>query len=779
MSEPIKILILEDVPSDAELMQRELRKAGLQFNAVMTDTRKGFVEQLEKFHPDIILADYQLPSFDGLAALDIVREKSPATPFIIISGSIGEDLAVEALKRGANDYFLKDRISKLGSAVERALREAKEHKKLQQAQVEIVRHSKSLELLYQCSLDLALLPEGTSVGDTLTEWLKKLSGGYAVTFGKYDRTNKEIVLKRILLDPGALAKIEEAVGKRLLDLRSPVSPEAYREMMGGEIGTRSSLYDISFGAVPKLASAAIGGLFGVERYLAVVYQTEGKLYGTSVIALKKGQPEPDHAMLKAFGALGAVSLRRTQAEEKLQTAHEQLQAGYQEIEANNQELMAAEEELRQQNEELTASEAALRKSQKQLNNANQLAHIGSWYWTAETDTVTWTEELYLIAGIDPSLPAPTYAEHSKIYAPESLDRLKTAVEKAMSAGEEYQLELELIRPDGGTRWVNAFGGTTKDKQGKIIGLYGTMQNITERKLAEGKLIENARLLRIAGDKAKLGGWSVDLKNNRCTWSDETAAIHERPSGYSPLVEEGISYYAPEWREIITKVFTECAQNGIPYDEEMEINTANGKRVWVRTIGEPVKDETGKIIKVQGAFQDITERKRSEKIMQSLSSRQEAMLEAIPEIIMEVDTGKRYTWANQVGLQFFGDDVIGHEAANYFEGEQKTYETVKPLFNGFENVIYVESWQRRRDGQKRLLAWWCRTLKNERGEVTGALSSAHDITEQRENEEKIEKQLTELQRWQSTMLDREDRVLELKREVNEQLARQGQPAKYGG
>jgi len=90
--------------------------------------------------------------------------------------------------------------------------------------------------------------------------------------------------------------------------------------------------------------------------------------------------------------------------------------------------------------------------------------------------------------------------------------------------------------------------------------------------------------------------------------------------------------------------------------------------------------------------------------------------------MEVDQNKIYTWANHAGFDFFGDKVIGKEAAFYFEGEQPTYNVVKPLFNGEENTFYVESWQRRKDGQKRLLAWWCRVLKDSRGNVTGALSS---------------------------------------------------------
>jgi PAS domain S-box-containing protein len=125
-------------------------------------------------------------------------------------------------------------------------------------------------------------------------------------------------------------------------------------------------------------------------------------------------------------------------------------------------------------------------------------------------------------------------------------------------------------------------------------------------------------------------------------------------------------------------------------------------------------------------------------------RQEALLAAILDIIMEVDNNKVYTWANRAGLEFFGGDVIGKEAAFYFEGEQDTYQTVKPLFNGHEGVIYVESWQRRRDGEKRLLAWWCRVLKDENGRVTGALSSARDITEQKRAEEEVRQKAKELQ-----------------------------------
>jgi PAS domain S-box-containing protein len=149
-------------------------------------------------------------------------------------------------------------------------------------------------------------------------------------------------------------------------------------------------------------------------------------------------------------------------------------------------------------------------------------------------------------------------------------------------------------------------------------------------------------------------------------------------------------------------------------------------------------------KAEELLQAETQLRQEEKKLRDLSSRQEAILAAVPAIIMEVDNNKVYTWTNSVGIEFFGEDVIGKEAAFYFEGEQDTYSTVRPLFNGAKDIIYVESWQRRKDGEKRLLAWWCRVLKDEKGNVEGVLSSAYDITERKQAEEEIKKLNAELE-----------------------------------
>ena len=123
MAQELRILILEDAPADAELMMRELRKAGIQFTALRVDTEAEFRLQLRQFAPDLILSDYGLPTYNGLFALADARQARPQTPFIFVSGELGEQAAIDALQCGATDYVLKHRLARLAPAVQRALGE--------------------------------------------------------------------------------------------------------------------------------------------------------------------------------------------------------------------------------------------------------------------------------------------------------------------------------------------------------------------------------------------------------------------------------------------------------------------------------------------------------------------------------------------------------------------------------------------------------------------------------------------------------------------------------
>ena len=140
MEESLKILIVEDVPFDAELINRELEKSGINFNSIRVEEENEYLDALENFKPDLILADHSLPNFDGISALKIAKEEVPYVPFIFVSGKMGEDFAIEALKCGATDYVLKGSLSKIVHAVNRALIEVEEHSKRKMAE-EALRNS--------------------------------------------------------------------------------------------------------------------------------------------------------------------------------------------------------------------------------------------------------------------------------------------------------------------------------------------------------------------------------------------------------------------------------------------------------------------------------------------------------------------------------------------------------------------------------------------------------------------------------------------------------------
>lgn len=138
-------------------------------------------------------------------------------------------------------------------------------------------------------------------------------------------------------------------------------------------------------------------------------------------------------------------------------------------------------------------EKQLETSRLQLKEAQRIAKIGSWSWIVAPDISIWSDELYAITGRDPSLPSLVYADHTRLYTPESCQRLNQAVQRAIATGEPYELELELIRADGAHRHTIARGEAARDQHGTVFCLHGTLQDITERKQLENQLFEAKKL----------------------------------------------------------------------------------------------------------------------------------------------------------------------------------------------------------------------------------------------------------------------------------------------
>jgi two-component system, cell cycle sensor histidine kinase and response regulator CckA len=159
----LRILILEDVPMDAELVEYELGRASIPFLSCRVDSREAFLQQLEEFRPDLILSDYTLPRFDGMTALSLAREKVPSIPFLIVTGSVNEETAVGCMKAGATDYLLKSNLSRIGPAIEAALERERAHAEKIQAESALAASERRFRSLVQNSSDLVTIvaPDGT------------------------------------------------------------------------------------------------------------------------------------------------------------------------------------------------------------------------------------------------------------------------------------------------------------------------------------------------------------------------------------------------------------------------------------------------------------------------------------------------------------------------------------------------------------------------------------------------------------------------------------------
>lgn len=171
MDQPLHILLLEDNLSDVMLLEKQLKKSGMKFLMHVADTRQEFLESLYIVEPDVVLSDHSLPSFNSLEAMKLVRECNPDLPFILVTGAVSEDFAVQCMKQGADDYILKSSLTRLPAAIENCLarreisREKKMieslHAKLQSAYNEIEAMNKDMtdSIMYASRIQEAMLPQ--------------------------------------------------------------------------------------------------------------------------------------------------------------------------------------------------------------------------------------------------------------------------------------------------------------------------------------------------------------------------------------------------------------------------------------------------------------------------------------------------------------------------------------------------------------------------------------------------------------------------------------------
>ncbi len=316
-------------------------------------------------------------------------------------------------------------------------------------------------------------------------------------------------------------------------------------------------------------------------------------------------------------------------------------------------------------------------------------------------------------------------------------REKVIAQGPGSAGARTSFETVWRRKDGSEIGVEIVRSTIDSERGREALL--VCRDVSERNRTHRALRQASDLLQQMGKMASVGGWELDLATLAIKWTDEVYRIHELDPGSELELARNIDFYAPEARPIVREAVQAAIDHGTPWDLELPFVTARGRRLWVRTQGEAVRHD-GKTVRLFGAFQDITERKRGEQALVDSEKRLRMIADNLPALISYIDRDHRYRFVNAHVGRIFGtapDSMLGRTMREV-RGE-KLYAALAPHFAAAlrgEAVSFQDSAEVR--GQTYHYQSDYIPDRDAAGEVQGFYALTFDITGLKEAERRLDK-----------------------------------------
>ncbi|MGL6382700.1 PAS domain S-box protein [Aeromonas caviae] len=422
------------------------------------------------------------------------------------------------------------------------------------------------------------------------------------------------------------------------------------------------------------------------------------------------------------------------------------------------------------------TEEALRRNEAILRESQRLAKIGNWRWRVADDSHFWSPEIYRIYGRDPALPPAVYPEVRKYFTQEGWHTVAQAVERCRLDGQPYECDAEVITEQGETAWVIARGAALRDRDGTILELYGTVQDITERKLAEQRLQHNqqmaldtqrrARLaalnlmddaisarvraetvssalreseqrLLMAQEGAHVGIWEWDMVSNRLFFSPECARLYGRSAGALGELAAWQACLHPDDRPRIEQLLAERAVSGAPVELEFRILLPDGGIRWLVSKGSVYRDAQQRPVRLLGIHLDITQSKLAEQQLRQLS----LALEQSPDGVFITDTRARIEYVNPAFLAASGyqqHEVIGRTPSLLRSGltPDASYVALWDAINHGQRW-HGEFINQRKDGSHYQVLATVSPIRQESGEITHYVTVQADITEKKQLGEELD------------------------------------------
>lgn len=297
--------------------------------------------------------------------------------------------------------------------------------------------------------------------------------------------------------------------------------------------------------------------------------------------------------------------------------------------------------------------------------------------------------------------------------------------------------------DGTETWVLSSKMPIFGSQGEIAGTFGISSDITERKRAEAELESSSALLDVTGKMAKVGGWELDVKTTKLSWTNETYHIHELPIGSEPILKDAMNFYHPEDRPKLETAIQKAIKFGEPYAMEVRFITAKGNPLWTHTMCTPIQ-ENGKTVKLLGTFQDITEQKG---LLLEIKEREELLnkiTSSAQDAIVVIDNHGNVVFWNSSAEKIFGykeKEITGKNfhslivPGKYHEAHRMGFSKFKQSGEGAAIGATLELDALRKNGQNFPVELSLSGV-NIKGEWH-AVGMIRDITERKESEGKLE------------------------------------------
>jgi PAS domain S-box-containing protein len=387
------------------------------------------------------------------------------------------------------------------------------------------------------------------------------------------------------------------------------------------------------------------------------------------------------------------------------------------------------------------AEQALRQREAELTEAQLLAKVGSWRWEVKTDTVSWSQELYRIAGMDPGMPAVSYKDHSRLYTAESWERLRAAVEEALRTGKPYELDLQMIRVDGTKRWLIARGEAYRDASGAVVQLRGTVHDITERKTIEEALRKSEERFRLAARAGRMYAYEWDVATDIVIRSEEYGSVLGFSDQAKHLTRQQVlATVHPDDRTLfIDSVDRLCPENAT-CRLRYRVQRSDGSIVWLEKNAQAFFDEDGRMLNIVGMVTDITNQKQAEDALRESEERFRLVSNTAPVLIWMSDTEKLCTYFNTPWLDFTGRSIESELGNGWAEGVhpddfKACLETYVNAFDRREKFS-MEYRLRRYDGEYRWVFDIGVPRFNQDNSFAGYIGSCVDVTDRRMAEEAL-------------------------------------------